>query len=122
MASDIPLTSTKLQLQLTDVYVIAEKVGEQFEQLIKQFGSVHMGTVIPMVISSLEHLEQFVEDHQRLEISNRKLLLQVDSLAQEREQRIKLSDTVDVSYVQAAHKQAAVGEGRGYQYCQSQCH
>ncbi len=100
MASD---NSTKLQLQLTDVYEIAEKVGEQFEQLIKQFGSVHMGTVIPMVISSLEHLEQFVEDHQRLEISNRKLLLQVDSLAQEREQRIMLSDKVDVSDVQAAH-------------------
>ncbi len=93
-ASEMPL---QVSLQLTDVYLIAEKVGEQFEQLIKQFGSIHMGVVIPTVINSLEHLERFVEENQRLEIGNRKLMLQVDSLAQEKEERIKLSDKVDVS-------------------------
>lgn len=86
-------------LQLTDVYLIAEKVGEQFEELIKQFGTVHMGAVIPTVVNSLEHLERFVEENQRLEISNRKLLLQVDSLAQEKAERMKLSDQVEVSTV-----------------------
>ncbi len=98
MENSASATEVRIQpsLQLMDVYLIAEKVGEQFEQLIKQFGSTHMESVVTIVVDSLEHLERFVEEKQRLEINNRKLLLQVDSLAHEKKERIRLSDKVDV--------------------------
>ena len=95
MASGTPVVAVKLHIN--DVYDIAEKVGEQFQLLIQQFGATPLSSVIPPVVGALEHLERFVEENQRLDISNKKLLLQVDSLACEKEQRMRLSSEVDVS-------------------------
>lgn len=83
-------------LQLTDVYEIAEKVGEHFQQLISQFGPTHLTTLIPTVVGALEHLETSVQESHSLQISNRKLMLKNDNLAKEREERIKLSNEVEV--------------------------
>ena len=98
MASDLQQCPS-CPLQLTDVYEIAEKVGEHFQQLIGQFGPTHLTTLIPAVVGALEHLETAIQENHSLQIRNRKLMLMNDSLTKEREERIKLSNELEVGSV-----------------------
>ncbi len=74
-----------LQLQLKDVYAIAQSIGEQFQTLIQQFGNSYLGEVVDSVVNALEYLETFVEDNQKLQARICKLLLNNDNLVKENE-------------------------------------
>lgn len=92
------MASTKVcKLQLPEVYDIARKVGEEFQHIIGEFGGRCVATLVPTVVEALEYLEIYVEEYQTLQTRNYKLLLENDSLAMEREQRIRLATENEVS-------------------------
>lgn len=92
------MASTKVcKLELPEVYDIARKVGEEFQRIIGEFGGRCVATLVPTVIEALEYLEIYVEEYQSLQTRNYKLLLENDSLAMEREQRIRLATENEVS-------------------------
>ena len=86
-----------MKLQLSEVYDIARKVGEEFQRIIGEFGGRCVATLVPTVVEALEYLEIYVEEYQTLQTRNYKLLLENDSLAMEREQRIRLATENEVS-------------------------
>ena len=73
-------------LQLEDVYEIATRVSEEFQELASQFGGSRLATVIPIVLDALEHLERAVTANQQLEIKVRRLILSNDALKREKEE------------------------------------
>lgn len=73
-------------LQLEDVYDIATRVSEEFQVLASQFGGSRLSTIIPMVLDTLEHLENAITANQQLEIRVRKLMLGNDTLMKEKEE------------------------------------
>lgn len=76
-------------LLLKDVYDRAQLVGEQFQTLIQQFGNSYFGELVNTVVDVLEHLENFVQDNQKLQARVCKLLLENDTLLKENQ---KLKD------------------------------
>ena len=76
-------------LQMKDVYDKAQLVGEQFQTLIQQFGNTYFGELVDTVVEVLEHLENFVQDNQKLQARVCKLLLENDTLLKENQ---KLKD------------------------------
>ena len=84
-------------MQLPEVYDIARKVGEEFQHIIGEFGGRCVATLVPIVVEALEYLEIYVEEYQTLQTRNYKLLLENDSLAMEREQRIRLATENEVT-------------------------
>ena len=88
MASDCVDGSASL-LQLKDVYRIAQQIGEQFQKLIKNLGSSYTEDLLDTVIKSLEHLENYVEEVNKLKRRVCKLLLDNDNSVKENE-RMKL--------------------------------
>ena len=73
-------------LQLEDVYDIATRVSEEFQELASQFGGSRLATILPLVLDALEHLERAVTANQQLEIKVRRLILSNDALAREKEE------------------------------------
>ena len=73
-------------LQLDDVYEIATRVSEEFQELASQFGGSRLATIIPIVLDALEHLERAVTANQQLEIKVRRLILSNDALKREKEE------------------------------------
>ena len=86
--------STPPQLQMKNIYDLAQKVGEQFHQLLGQFGNTYLAEHISTVVKVLEYLETTFEENQRLLVKNGKLTLENDTLAREIRE---LSSTVKVS-------------------------
>lgn len=72
-------------LQLEDVYEIATRVSEEFQELASQFGGSRLATIIPIVLDALEQLERAVTANQQLEIKVRRLILNNDALKREKE-------------------------------------
>ena len=73
-------------LQLDDVYEIATRVSEEFQESASQFGGSRLATIIPIVLDALEHLERAVTANQQLEIKVRRLILSNDALKREKEE------------------------------------
>ncbi len=84
------------RLLLSDVHDIATKVGQEFQRLIEAYGCSSVSTIIPTVVEALEHLESYVEEYQKLQTQNFKLILENDSLAAARERRGKLDEDKEV--------------------------
>ena len=72
-------------LQVEDVYEIATRVSEEFQELASQFGGSRLATIIPIVLDALEQLERAVTANQQLEIKVRRLILSNDALKREKE-------------------------------------
>lgn len=85
------------RLQLTEVYDIATTVGKEFQHLIEEFGGSSISKLVSTVLGALEHLEFYVEECEKLQAQYYKLLLENDSLASEKEERIRLASEKEVS-------------------------
>lgn len=72
-------------LQLKDVYDLAQNVGERFQLLIQRFGNSSFTELVNVVVNTLEHLETFVQDNQKLQARLCKLLLENDRLLKDNE-------------------------------------
>lgn len=101
MASDNPQ-----QLQMKDIYDLAQKVGEQFHRLLGQFGNTYLAEHISTVVLALEYLEGTFEENQRLQVKNGKLMLDNDNLAREIRE---LSNSAKVCFEYIASERCACG-------------
>lgn len=95
----IMATDYSPQLQMKDIYDLAQKVGEQFHHLLSQFGNTYLAEHISTVVKALEYLETTFEENQRLQVKNGKLMLDNDNLAREIRE---LSTTVKVGLLLGA--------------------
>ncbi len=73
-------------LQLKDVYDIAQRVGEEFQNLIANFGNSHTATLVETVIAVLEHLENTVDLSNQLRMKHCQMLLDRDNLVRDQEE------------------------------------
>ena len=73
-------------LQLEDVYEIATRVSEEFQELASQFGGTRLATIVPIVLDALEQLERAITANQQLEIKVRRLILSNDALVREKDE------------------------------------
>lgn len=94
----------------SDVHDMATRVGKEFQRLIEEYGCSSVSTLVPTVVEALEHLENYVEQYQKVQTQNFKLMLEQDSLATERERREKLKEenAVSVSQGSAGDRSCAI--------------
>jgi len=74
-------------LQIKDVYNVAQRVGEEFQSFIQNFGSTHTAAIVELVISVLELLESSVDLSHNLQMKQCSMLLDRDNLMRDKEER-----------------------------------
>jgi len=78
------------RLQVADVYEMATKVGLEFQKIIDEYGNSCVSNIIPIVVSTLEQLENVVEENEQLRVERCKLAIKSDRLKEERGWRAKM--------------------------------
>jgi cell shape-determining protein MreC len=73
------------------VYESATKIGQEFQRIIEQHGQDVVENLLPLVVESLEKLEQVVEEISELHKENSRLSVEASRLQSETEARQRLS-------------------------------
>ena len=93
----LPIIMASVGIDIGTVYESATKIGQEFQRIIEQHGQDVVENLLPLVVESLEKLEQVVEEISELHKENSRLSVEASRLQSETEARKRLSKENQVS-------------------------
>ncbi|CAL4092190.1 unnamed protein product [Meganyctiphanes norvegica] len=82
--SDTDMEEDDLRINVVDVYDLASEIGKEFEKIIDCFGADAVTSLMPKVISALEHLEKLSSRYENTSTYIQELRATITQLQQEK--------------------------------------
>ena len=114
-------SSAHTDLSVNEVYAMTTHLGQELQKLASEYGTVGMEGLVELVAQTLEKLEHYVVENERLNTENCRILLELDQLVLAKESEEILQTELQVRTTTVHHLQYSFFYAPPPLYCVCVC-